>query len=100
MAENHSVNGLLPETRTASDNAFAAAEAAGIHIPELKGKYLTGGKAKKTRDKGGGNSGQCGRKWRRKQRGYAGGQVSHEEKLRRQEESALSRANQKPKVVR
>lgn len=95
-----SQNTLLPETKAASDAAIASAEARGICVLEPKPKYRVASLVKKTRDKGGGNSGNAGRKWRRKQRGHAGGQISSEEKQRREEQSRNARANQKPKIAR
>lgn len=100
MAQQHGVNTLAPETVACSEAAAAQAIAKGRCIPALKGKYTNVGQSKKTRDKGGGNSGNVGRRWRRKQRGYAGGQVSNEEKIRREAQSKFSRENQKPKVMR
>lgn len=54
----------------------------------LRRKYTQGIHIKSTRQKANGNSGQCGRAWRRKQRMHGGGQISAEEKSRRAAQSA------------
>lgn len=56
----------------------------------LRLKYTQGVPVKSTRRKANGNSGSCGRAWRRKQRMHGGGQVSTEEKLRRSAQSAAA----------
>jgi hypothetical protein len=67
---------------------------------KLKAKYTNPASVKKTRDKGGGNNGSAGRKWRRKMRGHSGGQITPEEKILREAQSKAARANQVPKVIR
>lgn len=75
-----------PKTSPGAVAIFTAE--AGPPGPMLKRKYTQGVPAKSTKRKASGNSGQCGRAWRRKQRMHGGGQVSTEEKLLRAAQSA------------
>jgi hypothetical protein len=84
---------MYPETRTSSDAHANPALA-------IKLKYIDVGSAKNMSKKVGGNSGKTGRKHRCKERGHAGGQISTEEKRRREEQSRVSRENQVPKYYR
>jgi hypothetical protein len=100
MAQMYSQNTMPPETRAASDRVHAEAVAAGYSAHKLRRKYVEAGVAPAFHKKSGGNSGNTGRAYRAYMRGHQGGQISSEEKRRREEESRHSRENQKPKYVK
>lgn len=100
MAQQYSPNTMFPETRASSDAAAAAAVAAGRIVVEPRRKYTQVGSAKSVSKKTGGNSGKCGRRYQSYMRGHGGGQISSEERVRREEQSKISRENQKAKYIR